>query len=158
DGDEPFHHPAPRSLSLELHVLVRARERKAGDEPEARLLDFRPVAAHRGELHDRGEHRLVVDQLLDALQRGLAALAVELRRLLAEEAIDVRVAAVDVRATDDDERLEPGRGAAEGRARAQYQALELLLDLPLVVGGALEGLELRADAGRAEIVHHGLGD
>src|SRR5262245_3542150 len=50
------------SFRPELHVLVGTGERKAGDEPEARLFHARPVAAHGGELPDRGEHRLLVDE------------------------------------------------------------------------------------------------
>src|SRR5262245_45014208 len=49
----------PGLLRLEPQVLVRAGEREAGDEPEAGLLDAPAVAAHRGELEDRREHRLV---------------------------------------------------------------------------------------------------
>src|SRR4029453_418757 len=45
---------------------------------------------------DRREHRLVVDELLDAVQRCLAALAIELGALLAEEPVDVGIAAVHV--------------------------------------------------------------
>src|SRR5262245_11701632 len=85
--------PSPRP---ELDVFVRPREREAGDQPEAGLLDPRPIAAHRGALHDRGEHHFVVDELLDAMQRGLPAPAIKVGGLLAEEAVDVRIAAVDV--------------------------------------------------------------
>src|SRR5262245_11978996 len=45
---------------------------------------------------DRRHHHLVVDELLDALQGRLAPLRVELVRLLLEEAVDIRVAAVGV--------------------------------------------------------------
>src|SRR5207244_584059 len=78
-------------LSLEPHVLVRRRERVAGDQPEPRLLDPRSVAAHQSDLPDGRDHRLVVDELLDLVQRGLAPLLVELGGLLAEEPVDVRI-------------------------------------------------------------------
>src|SRR5499426_4697284 len=104
------------SLRLELHVFVRAGERKASDEPEPRLFDARPEAAHRSELPDRGEHRLVVDELLDAVQRRLAPLAVELGRLLSEEPVDVGIATVHEGAAGDHEGLEADRRVAEGAA------------------------------------------
>src|SRR5262245_31655681 len=126
------------SLRLELHVFVGPRERKAGDEPEARLRDPRTKAAHGGELPDRSEHRLVVHELLDAVQGRLAALAVELRRLLPEEAVDVGITAVHVGAAGHDERFEASRRVAERGTRAQHEILERLLDLSLVVGRPLE--------------------
>src|SRR5947208_16817429 len=98
----------PLSLRLELHVFIRTGERKAGDEPEPRLLHPRSEAAHRRELPDRREHRLLVDELLDAMQRCLAALAIELGRLLPGQPGDVGVAAGTVRAARHDEALEPG--------------------------------------------------
>src|SRR5262249_31770124 len=99
-----------RSLSLEPYVLVRSGERIAGDQPETRLLPSRPVAAHQAHLHDRRDHRLLVHELLDTVQRRLAPLLVELGALLAEEPVDVRVAAVHVRAAGRDEGLDPRRG------------------------------------------------
>src|SRR5262245_6824217 len=68
---------AKRLLFLESHVLVRGGEGVAGDQPEARLLHSRPVAAHQADLEDGRDHRLLVDQLLDALQHRLAPLLVE---------------------------------------------------------------------------------
>src|SRR5215813_11156274 len=121
------------SLRLELHVLVRAGEGKAGDEAQPRLFHPRAETAHGGELPDRREHRFVLDELLDAMERGLAALPVELGRLLPKEPVDIGIAAVHVRATRHYEGLEPGRRVAERGTRAEHKVLEGLLDLALVV-------------------------
>src|SRR5439155_10204750 len=110
------------------------------------------------ELPDRREHRLLVDELLDAMERRLAALLVELGTLLPEEPVDVGIAAVHVGAPRGHEGLEPGRRVAERGARAQDEVLELLLDLTLVVRRSLEGPELHANAGGLKIVGHGLRD
>src|SRR5262245_26501733 len=146
------------SLRLELHVFIRAGEWKPGDEPEPGLLHARSEAAHRRELPDRREHRLVVYELLEAMQGGLAAFAVELGRLLAKEPVDVRVASVHVGTARHHERLEPGRRVAERGARAEHEVLERLLDLALVVRCALERPKLQAKADGLQIVGHRLGD
>src|SRR5262249_55535561 len=146
------------SLRLELHVFVGPRERKPGDEPEPRLLDPWPEAAHRGELPDRGEHRLLVHELLDPVQGRLAALAVELRRLLPEEPVDVGIAAVDVSAAGHDEGFEAGWRVAERGARAQHEILECFLDLSLVVRRALERGKLQAKARPPQMLGPGPGD
>src|SRR5206468_5923765 len=91
-------HPGGQSPSLEPYVFVRRGERVPGDQPETRLLHSRPVAAHQANLDDGRDHRLLVDQLLDAVQRRVAPLLVELYPLFAEETIDVRVATLHVRA------------------------------------------------------------
>ena len=65
----------------------------------------------------------LVDQLLDPLQRGLAALGVELGGLLLEQPVDVGVAAVDVGAAGGDEGLQPRGRVAEGAARAWIRFL-----------------------------------
>src|SRR2546430_2331494 len=133
-------------LSLEPHVLVRGGERVAGDQTETRLFHSRPVAAHQAELKDGRDHRLLVDELLDAVQRRLAPLLVELGALLAEEAIDVRVAAVYVRAARRDEGFDPRRGVAEGGASAVHEVSVLLVAIALLECGALERPELHANA------------
>src|SRR5438105_13773005 len=132
-------------LSLESHVLVRGGERVAGNQPETRLLHSRPVAAHQADLNDGRDHRLVVDQLLDAVQRRLAPLLVELGALLAEEPIDVRIAAVHVRAARRDEGFDSRRGIAEGSTSAVHEVLVLLVAIALLERRALERPELRAN-------------
>ena len=54
-------------------------------------------------------------------------LRVELRRLLGEQRVDLGIAAIDVGAALDDERLQPGRGIAERAGAALDEVLELLL-------------------------------
>lgn len=51
-------------------------------------------------------HRLVVDELLDAMEDRFALLAVQLAGLLGEEPVDVRIASVGVAPARDGERLE----------------------------------------------------
>src|SRR5206468_6369316 len=138
--------PGSQSLSPEPHVFVRPGERVAGDEPETRLLHSRPVAAHQTDLDDGRDHRLLVDELLDAVQRRLAPLLVELGALLAEEPIDVRVAAVHVRAARRDEGFDPRRGVAEGGASAVHEVTVLIIAIALLECGALERPEPHANA------------
>jgi len=57
-----------------------------------------------------------VDELLDAMERRLAALAIQLARLFPEEPLDVEIAPVGIRPSGRDEGLEPGRRVAERRA------------------------------------------
>ena len=79
------------------------------------------------QLPDGGDHRLVVDELLDPVEAGLPPLGVHLARLLADETIDVRIASVGERATRCHEGIEPGGGVPEGAARSLDDVLQLLL-------------------------------
>src|SRR5262245_60318766 len=54
------------SFALELHVFVRRGEREARDESQPGLLHPRADAGQPGDLIDRRDDHLVVDQLLDA--------------------------------------------------------------------------------------------
>src|SRR5262245_51026126 len=85
------------SAALQLEILVGRGERPAGDEAEAGLCHARALGVDEAQLPDRRVHDLVVHHLLDALQRRLAPLAVELAGLLTKEPVDVGIAAVDVR-------------------------------------------------------------
>src|SRR5207247_9298385 len=107
-------------------------ERVPGDQPVPRALPLRPVAAHQADLGDGRGHRLLVDELLDAVQCRLAPLLVELGALLAEEPIDVRVAAVNVRAARRDEGFDPRCGVAEGSASAVHEVSVLLVAIALL--------------------------
>src|SRR5207302_1906121 len=144
------------ALMLELGKQIgRQRAHDAVyDAAQASVNQTRPCR----ELPDRREHRLLVDELLDAVEHRLTTLPIELGALLAEEPVDVGVAAVHVGAASGHERLEPGRRAAERGAGAQHEVLERLLDLSLVVGRSLERPELHANARGLKIVGHGLGD
>src|SRR5947209_4277376 len=143
---------------LELDVLVRGGIGVAADEAEPALLHARPHAVQEGELPDGREHDLVVDELLDAMQGRLAALSVQLGRLLLEEPVDVRIAAVGVRAPGDHERLETGGGIAECSARALDDVLQLLLCVLLEECRALDGAKPGPDPHGLEVVDPALGE
>src|SRR5215470_19253039 len=150
--------PGPRtrlllaSSAFQLHIFVWCRERVTGDEPDSRFLDARAKAAEAGVEPDRRDHRLLVDQLLESMQGRLAALGIELRRLLQEEPVDVGIASVHVGTTRGDEGLDPRRGVAEGPAATLDQTLELLLGPSLEERHPLDRPEPHADAGGVEVV------
>src|SRR5215470_13900656 len=60
------------SLSLELHVLVGRGEAEGRDEAEPGLLHAWAHAVDEGEVPDGNEHHPLVDELLHAMQDGLA--------------------------------------------------------------------------------------
>src|SRR5207247_4760202 len=92
-----------------------------------RLGHTRALRVNEAELPDRRVDRLLVNELLDPMEDRLASLPVELAGLLAKEPVDVGVAAVDERATSDDERLEADRRIPESAADAVEHVLQLLL-------------------------------
>src|SRR5262249_8632688 len=123
------------SPPLELQALVRCKGRVPGDR---RLL--RQPRAHADQerrLDDRREHRSLVHELLDLLQHGLAALLVDLGRLITEERVDVRVAAVRADAGGDHERFDAGRRVAGGSTADAHEVLERLVLVRRVEPGAL---------------------
>src|SRR5262245_23974046 len=140
------------SAALQLHVFVRRRERVAGDETDAGLLHPGSGPVQSRVQPDRRDHRLVVDELLDPVQRRLPPLGVDLVRLLQEEPVDVLVAPRDIGAAGGDERLDARRRVAEGATAALDEPLELLLRSVREEGSALHRPELHAYAGRVEIV------
>src|SRR2546430_12413905 len=146
-----------RSLPLELDVLVRRRPRIVGDEAEPRFRDARTHSLQEGQLPDRKDHGLDVDQLLDAMEKRLALLRVELTRLLLEEPVDVGVPPVGVGAARDHERLQPGGRVAEDAAQPVDDGLELLLLIRLEEPRPLERPEPRLDADGLKIVEDRLG-
>src|SRR3990170_2624568 len=148
--------PARGLLPLQRDVLVGRRVGVAGDEAEARLLDARPHAVQEGQLPDGRVDNLIQDELLHLVQDGLAALPIQLGRLLLEEAVDVGVAAIDVVPAGDREGLETRGGVAEGPARPLDEVLELLLPVPAEERRPLERAELHANPRRLEIVGDGL--
>src|SRR5262245_5668229 len=145
----------PPLLALQFHVLIRGRERIAGDVAKPRVANSRAHAPKSADLPYRGEHRLVVDELLDSLQDRRAPLRVHLACLLAEQSVDVAVTPVDVRAARSHERLDPCCCVDEGTASALDEVPVLFLRVPLEEGDPLDWPELRADADRFEVVDHG---
>ena len=91
------------------------------------------------------------------MQGGLAALLVEIGRLLLEQSVDVRIAAVDVRAAGGDEGLQPGGRVAEGAAGGLHDVLELLVGVRAEEGRALERPQRGADADGLQVVQDRLG-
>src|SRR5215471_1323510 len=152
----PYSGPSRSSARLELDVLVGSRERPTGDEAEPRLGHPRALRMNEAELPDRRVHHLVVHELLDAMQRRLAPLAVELGRLLAEEPVDVGIATVHEGAAGDHEGLEADRRVAEGAADAVGEVLQLLLLVALEERRPLERAESGPDADRSQVVGHRL--
>ena len=130
----------------------------ARDERKARLGHARPVPVDEGQLPDRHDHRLLVDELLDAVEDPLTPLGVPLARLLGDEPLDVGIGAVGERAAGRHERVEPGGGVAEGAARGLDDVLELLLAVLEDERRALEGPELHPDPDRLEVVDHRLAE
>src|SRR5262245_46160879 len=119
------------SLRLQLHVLVGRRECPARDEPESGFRHPGPLCMDEAELPERREDRLLVHELLDAMKGRLAALSIQLDRLLAEEPVDVGIAAVHVGASRHHEVLETAGGVAERAAQAVDEVLQLFLLIPL---------------------------
>src|SRR6185436_1583036 len=101
---------------------------------------------------------LVVQQLLDAMQRLLPLLPIEDRPLLAYEALDVGIAAVHVGAACGDEPFDARGRRTVRSAAALDDVLELFLRVLLEEAGSLERAQPRADADGPEVVDDGLGD
>src|SRR5262245_10724795 len=145
------------SLFLEPHILVRRRIRIAADQAEPGVLHPGPDAAQDGRLPERREHGLLVHELLDAVERRLAPLAIELPGLLAKESVDIGIAPVDVHAAGRHEGLDAGGGVAEQRAVGVHEVLEFLFGKRFHEGGPLERSDLQAETNAAQIVDDGLG-
>src|SRR5207253_9575653 len=131
----------PSSASLELQILVRRQVRMSGDRRH--LGQPGPDADQQRRLDDRREHRPLVHELLDLVQYRFAALLVRLRRLVAEQRVDLRIAAVRGDARGDHERLDPGCRVAGGRAADANEVLERLLLVGFVESRALHRLQAR---------------
>src|SRR5262249_24410368 len=99
---------------LERDVLVRRRVGVARDQSEPGLADAWAHPVQERELPDGRIDDALLDELLDPLQGRLAPLDVGLRGLLAEEAVEIGIAAVDVGAILDHEGFEARGGVAEG--------------------------------------------
>src|SRR5262249_21362638 len=83
-------------LRLERNVLVRCRVGVARDEPEPGFTDAWAHPVEERELPDGRVDDALLDELLDSLQGCLAPLGVGLRGLLAEEAVEIRIAPIHV--------------------------------------------------------------
>src|SRR5438093_10438350 len=114
------------------------------------------MPVEKAQLPERREHGLVVHELLQLDEDRLAALGIQLGRLLAEESLDVRVAAVGVHAVGGDEGLDSSGSVAGGAAAALDELPELLFPELAEERRALERMHLRDDPDHAEVIRHGL--
>src|SRR5262245_64546030 len=131
------------STRLQFQILVRRQVRVSGDR---RLLGQpRADTNQQGRFDDRREHRLIVHDLLDSVQHRLATLLVHLGRLIAEEPVDLRIAAVRANTRGDHERFAAGRRVACGRGAHGHEVLEGLVLVRRVEAGALHRLQARPD-------------
>src|SRR5207253_1966471 len=110
-----------------------------------------------GQVVDRDVDHLIVDDLLDLVELGLALLGVELASLAMIEVVDLWHAAVRVDSVPGGVGLETRRRIAERGRDDQDDAAKLLLPPLGEVGGALHRARLRADADRLEIALDRLG-
>src|SRR5262249_6073 len=124
--------------TLQSDVLVRRGVCIARDQPEPGLPHPGPHTVDESQLPDRRIDRPLVNKLLNPLQNRHSFLLVGLDRLLLEQLVDVRVAAVRIGASLDDVRLKTGRGVAKGAAAALDDVLELLTSVSLEEGCPLK--------------------
>src|SRR5215472_5489948 len=97
---------------------------------------------------DRREHRALVDHLLNAMQDCFTLLGIQLPRLLADEPLDVGIAAIGEGASRSHEGVEASGGVARGATRGLDDVLELLVAVLRDERRALQRTESRPDADR----------
>src|SRR5260370_42693938 len=86
---------APARLAgFQRDVLIGPGICEGRDQTEPRLRDPRPIAVDEAQLPDRRIYRAFMHQLLDLVEDRLAALVVQLLRLLQEQGVDVWVITV----------------------------------------------------------------
>src|SRR6185295_16168610 len=85
-------------LTRQRHVLVRRRVGMAQDRTQPRFADPGADTVDGGLLPKRRVDRVLVNELLDLVQRRCAPRAVELACLLLEQRVDVGIIAVDIAA------------------------------------------------------------
>src|SRR5262249_24262572 len=83
-------------LRLERDVLVRRRVGVARNEPERGFADARADPVEERELPNGRVDYALMDELLDPLPGRLAPLGVGFRGLLAEEAVEIRIAPIHI--------------------------------------------------------------
>jgi hypothetical protein len=94
--------------ALQGDVLVGRGVGIIRDRTKTRFSDSRPHTVDEGQLPDRRDHRVLVNQLLDLVQGRLAMLVVQLCRLFLEKCVDVWVAPVGLGPALDDKGLDGG--------------------------------------------------
>src|SRR5262245_21192424 len=111
---------------LELHVLVGRPDRHR-HQIDRMVGDARSDPNHHSRAPDWREHHAVDRELLNAVEQDLALGSIPLSRLLLEQLVDVRVAAIGVTSLRVDERLH-ARGRIPGIPRGcEKEPSELLL-------------------------------
>src|SRR5262249_51620367 len=111
---------------LDPHVFDGRRPRIRVDEHEGRLHHLRADPARPDEVVDGAEADALMEKTLDLVQHGLSLLPVRLPRLLLEERVDVRIAAIGEGAIARHGLRHAGRGIAVHGVDADAEALELL--------------------------------
>src|SRR5436309_766902 len=139
-------------VALEPHVLV-GRPWRHRHQIDGVLRQTRANGHQGAEVHDRREHRPVDRELLDPVQQRLALAHVTLTRLLLEQIVDVRIAAVGVAAFRVHELLHPAGRVPRIAHPDEEQAAQLLLAPGGVEGRALHRPHPHADADRIEVVY-----
>src|SRR5437660_11454829 len=91
----------------------------------------RPTPLRPPIFPDRREHRLLVNELLEAPQGRAPPLGVHLRRLFSEDSVEVVIGAVDIGPARVHEGLNARGRSAEGAAGAMDGALRLLHGVPV---------------------------
>src|SRR5262245_40783894 len=146
------------SLGLQLYVLVRCRERVAGDVTDPRIFHSLSYAMKVTDFPNRREDGLLMHESLDAFEDGRSPLRVQFRGLLADKPIDVGITTVYIRTARRDERLDPCGGIAQGASAPLDKIPILLVREPFGEGRPLKGPERCADADRSEVGEHALPD
>src|SRR5262245_59681202 len=146
------------SPALTPERLVVGRVGVARDGVQSVDLDPWAHAVQERRLDDGGEHGPLVDDLLNFLKDLLPDPDVGLVDLLAEEAVDLGVGAVDIAAAGDGVGFQTGGRVAErGAARVEH-AVKPFLPVLRVVRGPLHQAEVGANAHRLQIADRGLSD
>src|SRR5581483_1346583 len=149
--------PPPSLLGCEREILVGSRVGMTGDQPKTRFANAWTGAIDERQLPKMCVDRALAHQLLDLVQDRRPLLCIELGRLLIEEGVDVRVAAIDIGSTLHHESLQAGRRIAERSAGTLDEVLVALFSVTLEEGGPLQRPQLGANADGLQIVEHGLG-
>ena len=87
------------SFALQSHIFVRARERPIPNESEGGLLYTRTNSAGEGDLPDRRSNDTLEHELLHLMEYLFTLRPIELRSLLLEQCVEIRVTAVGPKTT-----------------------------------------------------------
>src|SRR6266498_5841734 len=143
---------APWSWLFQAHILVGRSKVEQRVQTYPWLLDSWSYPVQCCWLPDGAVHNTLMHEPLDLMQQRLALVAVTLLRLLVEEIINIRIAAIGVGARAEHKGLDAGGGVPQRRRGDDNDPLQLLLPPGRHEGRPLYGAYLRADANRPQIV------